>query len=81
MVDACGMTELNGIDELEHDILDCLGVARDTTLEDILVQVSEVAVLKNEEGILFGFEGVDAVDDVFGSGERGIEFCELGVKV
>jgi hypothetical protein len=72
MVDTSGVTVLHGVDELQHHILDSLSVTWDPALHDILVDVSEIAVFENEEGVLGCLEGVDAGDDVFGSRESGI---------
>ena len=79
MIDAGGMAEFHGIDELQQHILDSLGVTWDTSLEDILVQIAKVTVLENEECITGRFEGVDAANDVVGAGKVGFQVVKDGV--
>ena len=81
MVDTRGMAVLDGVDELQHHILDGLGVTRDATLHDVLIQVSEIAVFEDKERVLRSLKGVEAVNDVIGAGESGVVIGQEGVIV
>jgi hypothetical protein len=75
------MAVLDGVDELQHHILDGLGVTRDATLHDVLIQVSEIAVFEDKERVLRSLKGVEAVNDVIGAGESGVVIGQEGVIV
>ena len=81
MVDACRMAVFDGVDELHHHIFDGLGVTRDATLHDVLIQVSKIAVFEDKERVLRSLKGVETVNDVFGAGETRVVFGQERVIV
>jgi len=81
MVDPCIVAVLNRVDQLGQDVLDGLSITRDAALHDILIQVPEIAVFENDEGILRRLKGVETTDDVISARRFRFEVGEVAVEM